>query len=129
MVGGGNLSFRVQPHPRYGWLIATLQVGTPGENLFLEMAISTLTPLSGVSISARNALLATGYLRTQPDRAERYLLRQLSIEGQDVADLEVGLSRAAHRAGVAGFLGLDFFLRFLDVHVHVPTLQVTLVAL
>lgn len=87
------------------------------------MALSTLSPLSGIGVTTRNTLLATGYLITLPNREDRYLLRGLQIEGWQLPELEVGISGLAGRARIAGFLGLNFFRRFSDVRVHIPTLD------
>jgi len=128
MAGGGELSVVAQPRPKYGWPIITVQVGESGDSQFLEMVLSTLSSLSGISIAARNSLLATGHLATVPSQADRYLLRHLKIDGQDAPDLEVGINRAASHVGVAGFLGLDFFALFATIHVDVPSLRLTFVA-
>ena len=50
-----------------------------------------------------------------------YVIRNLAIEGQPVADLMVRISRRVTHVGADGVLGLDFLARFTDVHCHVPT--------
>lgn len=127
MVSGGELRFRASSHPRYGWLLIRLQVGEPPEDLVFDMAVSTLTPVSALSVAARNVLVTKGHITTLPQRADRYRLRDLQIEGHRFPDLEVGVSRFAGRAGVDGLLGLNFFQQFADVRLHVPDLEFTLV--
>ena len=93
----------------------------------LEMAVSTLTPTSALSVTTRNSLLAVGCLTTLPQRPDRYLLRGALLNRQPIPDLEVGLSGLAERAGVGDMLGLNFFQQFIDVRFHVPDLEFTFV--
>jgi hypothetical protein len=125
--GDSDLTFRASIHERFGWLIVRLGVGDPAEGRFLDFVISTLAATSAVSVEARNRLLMTGYLSTLPQRPDRFLLREVRISGQLVPDFEVGLSGLAGRAAVDGFLGLNFFRHFVDVRLHVPNLEFTLV--
>lgn len=126
MAGSGELTFSASLDPRLGWLIVSVQVGELVEDRFLSMALSTLTAQSAISVPTRNLLLPTGHLTTLPTREDRYVLRDLQIDGQSIPDLEVGISGLATRAGVSGLLGLNFFQQFVDVHVHLPTLELRL---
>jgi hypothetical protein len=49
------------------------------------------------------------------DEPRRVMLRQLSIAGQPVPDLEARVSAAVGRLGFDGMLGFDFFARFDEV--------------
>jgi hypothetical protein len=115
------LQFRLTLDRRRWWLTLPLEIGGI---VTLHLVIDTGSPLTGISERARNLLLRTPYLRRMG--ARRYALTALRIQGQAIPDLQVGLSRRATEVGVDGVLGLTFFGQFEDVHVHVPTLQLTL---
>ena len=126
MPGGSELRIQARIDPRYGWLLVSLRVGQAAGGYPLNMAISTLTPVTAISVATRNLLLPTGRITTVPDKADRYLLRDLWIQDQQLPDLEVGISALAGRAEVSGLLGLDFFARFAQVCVQTPTLEISL---
>ena len=88
------------------------------------MVLDTGSPLSGISFRTRDALASNGDL--VPAGPRRYLLRDLSIEGQPLPDLVVRLSQRASAVGADGMLGLDFLNTFTEIHLNVPTLWLTL---
>ena len=88
------------------------------------MVLDTAAPFSAISESARDSLAAQGLLG--PVRGRHYLLRNLTIQGQSVPDLRVGLSLRVTQLGVDGLLGLNFFGLFTEIHCHVPSLRITL---
>ncbi len=112
-------------HPRFGWLMLELEIDPSRWARSVEMAVSTLTPTSALSVTTRNSLLTLGCLTTLPQRPDRYLLRGAFLNRQPLPDLEVGISGLAERSGVGGLLGLNFFQQFVDVHFHVPELEFT----
>jgi hypothetical protein len=88
------------------------------------MVLDTGVFLSGISESTREDLSRSGLLETVD--ARRFRLRGLTIQGQSIPDLTVRLSPRATEVGAVGVLGLDFLGQFRDVHVHVPTMRLTL---
>ena len=104
MAGNGDLAFCARLNPRLGWLLVGVEVGEFVGDRSLRMAVSTL-----------------------PSREDRYILRDLQIDGQPIPALEVGISRLASRAGVSGLLGLNFFRQFLELHVDLTDLRFTLI--
>ena len=88
------------------------------------MVLDTGSPLSGISYLTRDELASNGVL--VPAGPRRYLLRDLSIEGQPLPDVVVRLSPRASAVGIDGMLGLDFLNTFTEIQLSVPTLWLTL---
>ena len=121
MPGGSDLSISL--HLLRGWLIVPVRVGA---RYTLEMVLDTGAPLSGISQGTANLLLPTGFLEPMQRRGNVYLLKQLSIQGQPIDDLEVRVLQRLTEVRAPGILGLDFLGRFEEIHCHVPSLTLTL---
>jgi hypothetical protein len=120
-AGSSDVAFRLLLHPKAWWLIVPFDLGGRAN---LAMVLDTGAPLSGISAGSRHALADRGLLH--PVGRNRYLLQELSIEGQPVRDLVVRLSRRATAAGAEGILGLDFLSQFTEVHCHIRSLWLAL---
>jgi hypothetical protein len=107
--------------PRTLWLTVQLHIrGDAGPRMILDIA----APFSGISEPVRDVLAERGLLGAI--RGRHYLLRDLTIQGQPVPNLAVGLSPRATQLGADGVLGLNFFGLFTELHCHVPSLRITL---
>ena len=107
--------------PATFWLTVQLYVqGQVGPEMVLDIA----APFSSISEGVRDDLARRGLLGAA--RGRHYLLHDLTIQGQPVPDLAVGLSPRVTQLGVDGLLGLNFFGLFTEVHCHVPSLRITL---
>lgn len=91
-----------------------------------DMVLDTGSPLSSISEDMYRILLETAGIGTVAGNG--YVLRHPMIQGQRIDDLPVRLSRRVTRVGADGVLGIDFLGRFTEIHVHVPTLRLTLTA-
>jgi hypothetical protein len=120
---GGEVSTVGRLHPSGRWVSFRLQVA---EFESLWMVLDTGAPLSALSpgvaldLTRRGLLLSSG-------RPNLHRLTDLSIGGQRVADLEVGVVRRLERLQIEGLLGLDFLGLFEDIHFNVPSLHLRLV--
>ena len=117
---GGELSVQAHFHPRLWWVLVSLEVG--GQSI--DMVLDTGSPLSSISQATYDKLSGTGAIERLS--GNRYLLRRPVIDGQDIRDLIVRLSRRVTQVGADGVLGLDFLGHYTDIHFHVPSLRLTL---
>jgi hypothetical protein len=90
----------------------------------IDMVLDTGSPLSSISQATYHKLSEAGAI----DRLSRnsYVLRRSAIQGQAIRDLVVRISRRVSQVGADGVLGLDFLGQFTDIHLHVPSLRLTL---
>lgn len=117
---GGELAIQAHLHPRGWWVLIPFRVG----GLSFNMVLDTGSFLSSISQGMYDELAQTGAMR--PGGARRYVLREPTIEGRVIPDLEVGLSRRVTQVGADGVLGLNFLGRYRDIHFNVPSLRLTL---
>lgn len=96
-----------------------------GQDFALEMLPNPFTPRSTISRRAFNDLVSRGILSSDPE--VRLFLRDLTITGRPVPDVEVSVGRAASFLNVDGFLGYDFFEQFAEIHFNTRTFVMTLV--
>jgi hypothetical protein len=95
----------------------------------LRLILDTGSPANSLSKSVFDVLLAREIIRPTGARLgqrETYLLREASIEGQLLPQIEIYLGNRATLVGVDGILGLTFLRSFRHVALDVPTLQLTL---
>jgi hypothetical protein len=118
---GGDLVVQTILHPRGWWVMVPIEVAGA---VTLELVLDTGSLLSGISEPTREMLAARGLLSQAGER--RFLLRDLTIQGQPAPDLVVRVSRRVTQAGARGVLGLDFLGKFRDIHFHVPSMRLTL---
>lgn len=118
---GGELVVQTRLHPSKWWLLVRVEVGHIAT---LHMVLDTGSPLSAIGEVTRDRLLSLGVLAGP--QARRFVLRDVRIDEQPIADLAVRLSRRVTEVGADGVLGLDFLGRFTDIHFHVPTMRLTL---
>lgn len=116
---GGELSVQARLDRRNWWILVRLEVG----GLFFDLVLDTGSALSGISQPTLDALARAGLAMPA---GQRYLLRQVRIDGQAVSDLHVRISPRVTQVGADGVLGLDFLARYEDIHFNVPTLRLTL---
>ncbi len=124
-AGAGDLSFYLQPgfgdpdgeRP----LFVRLSVG---QDVVLEMIPNPTVLRSSLSRQALRDLRTRGVLE---GGGPTFVLRDLRISGQPVADLTVRVGAAATLLRVDGILGFDFFLQFSAVVLEPRTLRVTLI--
>jgi hypothetical protein len=90
----------------------------------IKMVLDTGSLLSAISEPTRQTLVAKGIL--DASSARLFVLRDVTIQDQQISDLTVRLSPRVTQVGAAGILGLDFLGRFSDIHFHVPTMRLTL---
>jgi len=108
-------------HSRGWWVMVPVEVaGT----VTVELVLDTGSLLSGISEATREMLATGGLLSEAGER--RFLLRNLTIQGQPAPDLVVRVSRRVAQAGARGVLGLDFLGKFTDIHFHIPSMRLTL---
>ena len=96
-----------------------------GQDFGLEMLPNPFTPRSSISRMALADLDHRGLL--QADRGVRFPLRELSIAGWSVPDIEVSVRPAATLLRVDGILGFDFFRKFTEIRFDTRTFVMTLV--
>src|SRR5689334_19985953 len=84
-----------------------------GQDYGLEMLPNPFTPRSTISRTAFEELDYRGLL--PPDRGARFRLRNLSITGWRVPDIEVNVGTAATLLRIDGILGFDFFQNFGEI--------------
>jgi hypothetical protein len=96
-----------------------------GQDYGLEMLPNPFTPRSTISRTALEDLDFRGLLPS--DRGARFALRNLSIAGWRVPDIEVSVGAAATLLRVDGILGFDFFARFAEIRFNPRTFVMTLV--
>jgi hypothetical protein len=122
-MSGGSVVAQAALHPSGRWLTLPLMIaGTYA----LRAVLDTGSPQSALSPRISNDLSSQGLLRPAAD-PRRFLLADLTIGGQAVPDLEVGVLRRLDPMEVDGLLGLDFLLRFSEVHFILASLQFTFV--
>ena len=94
------------------------------DDVRIEMVLNLGVPRSSISTAVRDSLIMRELV---PPRLERaYVLADVTADDQPLPPLQVRVSGALRLIGAAGILGLDFFTRFEDVHLHVPSLRLTL---
>jgi hypothetical protein len=97
------------PESGRGFLIR-LEVGP---DVVFEMLPNPVAPRTAIRPSSFQDLAQRGMATAE--EARRVTLRQLSIGGHPVPDLEASVSAAVGRLGFDGVLGFDFFARFAEV--------------
>ena len=120
---GGEISTIAKLHPSGRWI--TVNVVVAGTRT-LSMVLDTGAPVSALSPHTGTILEARGLASPSSDPRVR-VLRNLTIAGHSVPDLEVRLLARLDRIQVVGLLGLDFLRLFEDVHFNVPSLRLRLV--
>jgi hypothetical protein len=118
---GGDLVIQTALHPRGWWVMVPVEVAGL---VTVELVLDTGSLLSGISEPTREMLASRGLLSPAGER--RFLLRNLSIQGQALPDVIVRVSRRVTQTGARGVLGLDFLGQFTDIHFHVPSMRLTL---
>src|SRR5262245_7228147 len=99
----------VQTHfdRRGGWVVARLALR--GEEV-LPMVIDTGAFYSAISERTRAELMRKALLEGRG--GNRYILRDVTIDGHPIGDIPVRLSRRVSEVGAIGLLGLDFLGRY-----------------
>ena len=122
-----DVSFHLEPsfglYRGRRWFVVRLHVGL---DIVWDMLPNPLAGRSGITPLAL-ADLATKEGLT-PSGNDRYLVRNLRIDGQPVPDLEVEASPGVARLGVDGVLGFNFFTKFGEVRWKPATGEITLLA-
>jgi hypothetical protein len=118
---GAEISVVETLQSRYGWLTIPLESGGIAK---FEAAVTFLRQ-SQVRQDLLDFLIPLGL--AQRTAANRYLLRELTISGHHVADLEVGGSTRLTSVPVDGVFGFPFLRQFSSVNLDVGTLRLTLV--
>lgn len=118
MPDGREITLPLQAHPVYGLLIMPIQIGDDIFSMFISGS-----PFSGLADTAWGQLLLSEDLVLPSEPGGRYRLDRLSLDGVSLAPLEVRLSRRAHRFGLDGELGLNFFRQFARVTYEIPEEQ------
>jgi len=95
-----------------------------GQDFGLEMLPNPFTPRSTISRRALGDLERHRLLPT--DHGARFPLRDLSITGARVPDIEVHVGGAATLLRVDGILGFDFFEHFAEIRFNTRTFVMTL---
>ncbi len=78
-----------------------------------------------VSPSAAGRLLQFRLITESSERG-RYILTQLTSDGQPLPDFEVRVLFRLDRLEIVGLVGLDFLMRFRHIHFNVDTFQLAL---
>lgn len=120
---GGEIATECHIHPSGRWITLAVLVRSTET---LSMVLDTGSPVSALSLQARAALAARGFL-TEGSQPRTWLLRDVSIEARPIPDLEVRVLARLDRLQIVGLLGLDFLRMFEDVHFNVPTLRLRLI--
>ena len=81
-AGSGEVTVYTKLHPQNWWILVPLEVG--GTFTF-DIVLDTGSPLSALSIEIINTLLVLN--RIEQLAANRYILRDLWIQGQPIPDL------------------------------------------
>ena len=89
------------------------------------MVLDTGSPVSAISPDTEGQLLHLRLIREGSERS-RYILNQLTSDGQPLPDFEVRVLPRLGRLGIVGLVGLDFLMRFRRVHFDMDTFQLTL---
>src|SRR5688572_23872976 len=119
----GELSIVTVLHGRRFWLLIPIEVG--GD--IFNMVLDTGSPFSAISETMRRTLEANGNVESVAGTPPTLRLRNVHIQGHDLGDLEVRLSRRASQVGADGILGLlDFLGRYREVCFYRDTMRLTL---
>lgn len=119
----GELSIVTSLHGRRLWLLIPIEVG---DEVF-HMVLDTGSPFSAISEPMRETLEAGGHIEPTGSRSPTYRLRGVRIQGHDVGDIEVRLSRRVTQVGADGILGLlDFLGRYEEVCFYRDSMTLTL---
>jgi hypothetical protein len=119
--GGSEIIVDTELHRTRWWIL--IPVTVMGQETIM-MVLDTGSLLSAISEPTRQTLVAKGIL--DASSARLFVLRDVTIQDQQISDLTVRLSPRVTQVGAAGILGLDFLGRFSDIHFHVPTMRLTL---
>lgn len=119
----GELVVQARLHRSGRWVTIRLTVGGARE---LEAVLDTGSPISAISPGV-HARLTEGGLLQAAARPNRYRLAPLTVAGQPLPDLEVGIIRRLDRLEVDGLLGLDFLTQFAHIHFDPAALRLRLV--
>lgn len=127
MPGGlADLKIQLQPDPPDNlWFAVPLAVG---DDVVFQAILNPGLPHSLISVLACQDVRSRGADLIEHVSANVYVLRRLKIQGQDVPDIEIRVSRAiAGLIGVDCILGFDFLQKFDEIHFFTRTLQAVLV--
>lgn len=102
---------------KHGWLGVPLEL--PGLYLFQVMVSGFPTSVVSTEMVLR---LPSCF---EPVGQGRYRMHSLTLGGQPLGDLEVGVSTQIRRLDAYGALGLDFLRRFSEIKLDVRASQLT----
>lgn len=108
-------------HSRGLWLAVRVRVARQAD---VQFVVDTGSLGNGLSQAAYDDLSRRG-LRRQVGKGF-YLLDELEADGQALPVIRVYVSKRATQVGADALLGLDFLMRYTDIHFHVPTMRLTL---
>jgi hypothetical protein len=104
---------------RYGWLTIPIEIG----GLFVFEAALTLLSRSQISQALLDFVMPLGAVRSLG--GARYLLRELTVTGVGIADLEVGASARLQPLPVQAIFGVDFLRQFRAITLDPSSWEIT----
>lgn len=119
----GELVIQTTLHRSGRWITVRVTVNHGWD---FDAVVDTGAPATAVSPSVYARLRGDGLLQaaTTPNR---YRLASLTVDGQPLPDLEVGVVRRLDRLDVDALLGLDFLTKFAHIHFDTAALQLRLI--
>ena len=108
-------------HDKNKWILISIQVGQVDS---IDFVLDTGSAFNAISQATYLRLAEHALLRRVPPRF--YLLQGAQVAGTPLPDPRVVVSSRVTRVGADALLGLDFLMRFTDIHFHVPTMRLTL---
>jgi hypothetical protein len=123
MSAGDKLTVTARIHDSGLWIVVPLSIDS-GEIIY--PVLDTGSPVSAISPRIRSNLASRG--RLIPAGGNRYLLSHLTLHGQTIPDLRVGVLSRLDRIGVDAILGLDFLFQFEEIAFNTRTMTLTLIA-
>lgn len=120
-MSGDELVVPLRLHPRRFWLLLTIPLRGATD---LQFVLDSGSPVSVIKQAVADELASLGRLTALG--GGRYLLRQVSIAGTILPDLELRAGGPAERIEVDGLVGLDYLYQFRRVCVDVPSLRLIL---
>lgn len=120
---GDDLSIQARLHRSGLWIVVPITIGPLPD---LAMVLDSGSPVSAISPETAAALSTLGLLAPAQRPRYQHRLTSLTVQGQQLPDLEVRILSRLSRLQVVGLLGLDFLSQFKAVHYYVETRRLIL---